>query len=198
MNVLQIFLNNSVVAFWIRMLAELDVAKVLLLLLLKPLKKAIADHDNIHAVIVATAVNNDGASAGITAPNPKAHADLLARTWDLAGISPEQLDYIEAHGTGTHLGDPIEIRGIEEAVKRKTDKRQFIALGSVKGNIGHLLDGTAGLSGIIKTLHVLQKGIVPPTVHLEEPNQHIDFIDSPFLYQHFLGIYMRRKKPQNL
>ncbi|WP_246064818.1 type I polyketide synthase [Melghirimyces algeriensis] len=154
-------------------------------LLLKPLKKAVADHDHIHAVITSTAVNNDGASAGITAPNPKAHADLLAKAWELAGIGPEQLDYIEAHGTGTHLGDPIEIRGIEEAVRRKTDKKQFIALGSVKGNIGHLLDGAAGLSGIVKALHVLKKGVVPPTVHMEEPNQHIDFMDSPIFVPTF-------------
>ncbi|UZN01106.1 polyketide synthase [Lysinibacillus sp. MHQ-1] len=127
-------------------------------LLLKPLDQAIEDNDNIHAVIIASKVNNDGTSAGITAPNPKAHADLLAETWDLAGIKPEQIDYIEAHGTGTHLGDPIEIKGIQEAVERSNNDKQFLPIGSVKGNIGHLLDGAAGLSGVIKALHVIKKG----------------------------------------
>ncbi|KEK12558.1 polyketide synthase [Lysinibacillus sphaericus] len=148
-------------------------------LLLKPLDQAIEDNDNIHAVIIASKVNNDGTSAGITAPNPKAHADLLAETWDLAGIKPEQIDYIEAHGTGTHLGDPIEIKGIQEAVERSNNDKQFLPIGSVKGNIGHLLDGAAGLSGVIKALHVIKKGVVPPTINLVEPNTHIDFVNSP-------------------
>ncbi|WP_077702826.1 condensation domain-containing protein [Virgibacillus dokdonensis] len=148
-------------------------------LLLKPLDKALDDRDHIHAVISASKVNNDGTSAGITAPNPKAHADLLQEAWKLAGITPEQLDYIETHGTGTYLGDPIEIKGIEEVIERYTDRKQFIPIGSVKGNIGHLLDGAAGLSGIIKAIHVMKRGVVPPTVNMLEPNEHIDFVDSP-------------------
>lgn len=148
-------------------------------ILLKPLAKALADRDNIHAVILGSAVNNDGTSAGITAPNPKAHTELMLEAWRRAEIVPDSLSYIEAHGTGTHLGDPIEIRGITDAVRQFTDKRQFIALGSIKGNIGHLLDGVAGLSGLIKVLHVLKRGIVPPTKYLQEPNRHIDFLDSP-------------------
>jgi 3-oxoacyl-(acyl-carrier-protein) synthase/alpha-ketoglutarate-dependent taurine dioxygenase/acyl carrier protein len=148
-------------------------------LLLKPLEKALADHDHIHAVILSSAVNNDGLSAGITAPNPRAHTELLLEAWKRADITPESLSYIEAHGTGTHLGDPIEVRGITDAVRQYTNKRQFIAMGSVKGNIGHLLDGVAGLSGLLKVLHILKHGIVPATKHLQEPNRYIDFLDSP-------------------
>jgi 3-oxoacyl-(acyl-carrier-protein) synthase len=148
-------------------------------LLLKPLTRALEDHDHIHGVILSSAVNNDGTSAGITAPNPRAHTELLLEAWRRAGISPETIAYFEAHGTGTLLGDPIEIRGITDAVRKYTDRRQFIALGSVKGNIGHLLDGVAGLSGLVKALHVLNHGLVPPTKYFDEPNRNIDFLDSP-------------------
>jgi 3-oxoacyl-(acyl-carrier-protein) synthase/acyl carrier protein len=147
--------------------------------LLKPLDKALGDGDRVHAVIRGSAVNNDGAGAALTAPNPIAHTELLVEAWRRAGISPESLCYIEAHGTGTKLGDPIEVKGITDAVRKFTDRRQFIGTGSVKGNIGHLVDGVAGLSGLLKALLVLTKKCVPPTVHLHEPNQHIDFLDSP-------------------
>ncbi|MER5319556.1 beta-ketoacyl synthase N-terminal-like domain-containing protein [Streptosporangium roseum] len=148
-------------------------------LLLKPLDRAVRDGNRVHAVIRGSAVNNDGASASLTAPNPGAHTDLLLEAWRRAEVGPESLSYIEAHGTGTALGDPIEIRGIADAVARHTDRRQFIAIGSVKGNIGHLIDGAAGLSGLVKTMLVLKHGYVPPTVNLREPNRHIDFLDSP-------------------
>ncbi|MGV9774032.1 beta-ketoacyl synthase N-terminal-like domain-containing protein [Streptosporangium sp. NPDC003464] len=148
-------------------------------LLLKPLDRAVRDGDRVHAVIRGSAVNNDGASASLTAPNPGAHTDLLLEAWRRAGVGPESLCYIEAHGTGTALGDPIEIRGIADAVARHNDRRQFIAIGSVKGNIGHLIDGAAGLSGMVKAILVLKNGYVPPTVNLREPNRHIDFLNSP-------------------
>jgi acyl transferase domain-containing protein len=148
-------------------------------LLLKPMRKAVEDGDPVRAVIRASAVNNDGASAALTAPNPKAHTELLLDAWRQAEVSPETLSYIETHGTGTALGDPIEIRGITDAVRRHTNRRQFIAAGSVKGNIGHLVDGVAGLSGLVKAILVLRHGCVPATVNLREPNRHIDFLDSP-------------------
>ncbi|MDK0517987.1 type I polyketide synthase [Streptomyces sp. ML-6] len=147
--------------------------------LLKPLEHAVRDGDRVRAVIRGSAVNNDGASAMMTAPNPKAHTELLLDAWRRAGVSPEALSYLETHGTGTALGDPIEIRGITDAVRRHTGRRQFIAIGSVKGNIGHLVDGVAGLSALVKTMLVLEHGSVPPTVNLQEPNGHIDFLDSP-------------------
>lgn len=147
--------------------------------LLKPLYKATADGDRVRAVIKSTAVNNDGTSAALTAPNSRAHTELLDRAWQRAGISPETLSYIETHGTGTELGDPIEIRGITDAIRRHTARRQFLPVGSVKGNIGHLMDGSAGLSGLLKALLVLEHQIVPPTAGLDVPNEHIDFLDSP-------------------
>lgn len=148
-------------------------------LLLKPLTRALADGDRVRAVIRSTAVNNDGASASLTAPNPSAHTALLQTAWDRAGLSPEDIDYLEAHGTGTKIGDPIELRGIQDAVRASTSRRQFLAVGSVKGNIGHLMDGAAGLSGLVKAMLVLEHGVVPPTVNLVEPNSHFDFLDSP-------------------
>jgi acyl transferase domain-containing protein len=148
-------------------------------LMLKPLERAQRDGDRIRAVIRGSAINNDGASAMLTAPNPRAHTELLVEAWHRAEIGPESLSYIETHGTGTALGDPIEIRGITDAVRRFTGRRQFIAAGSVKGNIGHLVDGMAGLSGLAKAMLVLQHGCVPPTVNLCEPNRHIDFLESP-------------------
>ncbi|HLG64191.1 MAG TPA: condensation domain-containing protein [Ktedonosporobacter sp.] len=163
-------------------------------LLLKPLTKALKDRDHIHAVILSTAVNNDGASASITAPNPRAHTELLLEAWQRAGISPESLSYLEAHGTGTHLGDPIEVRGITDAVRKFTSKRQFLATGSVKGNIGHLLDGAAGLSGLLKIIHVLKRGIVPPTKHLQEPNRQIDLLNSPIFIPTFPWDVQAHKK----
>jgi len=148
-------------------------------LLLKPHAKALADGDRVRAVIRSTAVNNDGASASLTAPNPRAHTELLRSAWERAGVSPEDIDYLEAHGTGTQLGDPIELRGIHDAVRATTEARQFLAVGSVKGNIGHLMDGVAGLSGFVKAMLVLEHGVVPPTVNLSDPNSHFDFLDSP-------------------
>jgi acyl transferase domain-containing protein len=146
---------------------------------LKPLPRALEDRDRIRAVILGSAINSDGTGAALTAPNSAAHTALIERAWRRAGVSPESISYIEAHGTGTALGDPIEVKGITDAVRKYTRRRQFIALGSVKGNIGHLVDGAAGLSGLVKTMQVLEHGCVPPTVNLSEPNEHIDFLDSP-------------------
>jgi len=147
-------------------------------LLLKPLDAALHDRDRVRAVITATGVNNDGTSAMLTAPNPTAQAQLLRDVWRKAGWSPTDLDYIEAHGTGTALGDPIEIKAINDAVRAVSPDVQGIALGTLKGNVGHLLDGAAGLAGLVKTLLVLEHQEVPPTVNLTEPSRHIDFLDS--------------------
>ena len=148
-------------------------------LMLKPLSAARRDGDRVRATIHATAVNNDGRSAMLTAPNPTAQTALLTDAWAKAGWAPSSVDYIEAHGTGTELGDPIEIKAITDAAARHSVPSQTIALGSVKGNIGHLLDGAAGLAGLVKALLVLEHHEVPPTVNLLEPSRHIDFLDSP-------------------
>ncbi|MBH5318588.1 amino acid adenylation domain-containing protein [Paenibacillus sp. GSMTC-2017] len=147
-------------------------------LLLKPLAKAMQDRDHVYAVIKGSAMNQDGSSIGITAPNALAQEDVIIRAWQDAGINPESITYMEAHGTGTSLGDPIEIDGITRAFSRYTDKKQFCAIGSVKSNIGHL-DHAAGIVGLLKGVLSLVNKQLPPTLHYHNPNRKISFIDSP-------------------
>lgn len=146
--------------------------------LLKPLSKAIEDGDNIYAVIKGSMYNQDGASAGLTAPNPAAQEDMIEKAWKNASVDPKTISYIEAHGTGTNLGDPIEITGIERAFAKYTEKKQFCAIGSVKTNLGHL-DHAAGMAGLIKAILSLQNKQLPPTLHFQEPNRKINFEASP-------------------
>lgn len=148
------------------------------ILLLKPLDKALRDRDSIHAVIKGSAVNQDGTSMGITAPNPASQADVLVQAWEDAGIDPETLSYIEVHGTGTKLGDTIEMDGLRGAFRRYTDKTQFCAVSSVKTNIGHLYE-SAGIAGLVKTVMALKHQQLPPTIHFGQPNRRIEFTDSP-------------------
>ena len=147
-------------------------------ILLKPLKKAVEDGDYIHAVIKGSAVNQDGNSIGITAPNPMAQRDIIVSAWRDAGIDPSTIAYIEAHGTGTSLGDPIEVDGIESAFREFTDRRQFCAVGSVKTNIGHL-DNAAGIAGLLKAMLALKNAKIPPSLHFNRPNRKIAFENSP-------------------
>ncbi|MEK5235972.1 SDR family NAD(P)-dependent oxidoreductase [Paenibacillus sp. FSL L8-0470] len=146
--------------------------------LLKPLHQAMADHDHIYAVVKGSAWNQDGSSVGLTAPNPAAQERVILRAWQDAGIDPESISYLEAHGTGTKLGDPIEIRGINNAFRKHTSKMQFCAVGSVKTNIGHL-DHAAGIAGFIKAVLALEHQKIPPMLHFKVPNPNISFIDSP-------------------
>lgn len=147
-------------------------------MLIKPLHKALRDGDHIHAVIKGSAVNQDGHSIGLSAPNSAAQEDCLSRAWDDAGIHPDTLSYLEAHGTGTTLGDPIEIDGIQRAVSRYTNRKQFLSVGSVKSNLGHL-ENAAGLAGLFKCVLALQHREIPPTIHFRRPNRRIPFEDSP-------------------
>ncbi|MGM1047661.1 MAG: amino acid adenylation domain-containing protein [Bacillota bacterium] len=147
-------------------------------LLLKPLSRAQEDGDHIYAVIKGSAMNQDGSSVGITAPNALAQEDVIARAWQDADIDPETVTYMEAHGTGTSLGDPIEIDGLTRAFRRYTDKRQFCAIGSLKTNIGHL-DHAAGIAGLLKAILSLVHKQLPPTLHYRSPNRNIPFVDSP-------------------
>lgn len=146
-------------------------------IVLKPLKKALADGNQIYAVIKGGAINQDGASLGITAPNKKAQIDVICDAWNNAGIDPNTINYIEAHGTGTQLGDTIEIEALTEAFHRYTKKKQFCAVGSVKTNIGHL-DTVSGISGLIKVIMALKNKMIPPILHLHMPNRKIDFVNS--------------------
>nr|WP_269846598.1 SDR family NAD(P)-dependent oxidoreductase [Paenibacillus roseus] len=147
-------------------------------ILLKPLQQAIADRDNIYAVIKGSASNQDGSSAGLTAPNPAAQEEVIIQAWEDAGLNPETVTYIETHGTGTQLGDPIEIQGIQSAFKRYTHKKQFCAVGSSKTNLTHLSEA-AGIAGVIKAVLTLKHKELPPNLYFNRPNRKIDFMNSP-------------------
>ncbi|MEH2262944.1 beta-ketoacyl synthase N-terminal-like domain-containing protein [Nostoc sp.] len=147
---------------------------------LKRLADAIADGDNIYAVIKGSAINNDGSGkVGYTAPSVNGQADVVAEALALAGVEPESISYIETHGSGTVLGDPIEISALTNVFRESTDKKGFCAIGSVKTNIGHL-DAAAGVTSLIKTVLALKQKQIPPSLNFEEPNPEIDFANSPF------------------
>ena len=146
--------------------------------ILKPLADAIRDGDRVHAVIKGSAVNNDGASNGITAPNAEAQEDLLLDAWRDARVEPETISYIEAHGTGTVLGDPIEVSALTRAFRRHTAFRQFCGIGSVKSSIGHLV-GASGIASLFKVIMMLRHRQFVACVNYSEPNQFINFVDSP-------------------
>lgn len=147
-------------------------------IVLKPLSKALKDRDSVYAVIKGSAMNQDGLSIGITAPNAAAQEDVIVNAWKAAGVSPETITYIEAHGTGTKLGDPIEIDGMTRAFRKYTDKKQFCAVGSVKSNIGHL-DNSAGAAGLLKAVLSLKNRQIPESLHFSVPNRKINFEASP-------------------
>ncbi len=146
---------------------------------LKRYEDALADGDNIHALILGSAVNNDGAlKVGYTAPSVDGQAEVILEAVSAAGVPMESISCIEAHGTGTRLGDPIEVQALTKAFRTETERRQFIPLTSVKTNIGHL-DVAAGVAGIIKAILALENRQIPPSLHFEEPNPEIDFAGSP-------------------
>ncbi|MEU0108139.1 beta-ketoacyl synthase N-terminal-like domain-containing protein [Streptomyces sp. NPDC006251] len=150
--------------------------------ILKPLSLALADGDRVLAVVRGSAVNQDGRSNGLTAPHGRAQTEVLRTAWSAAGIAPRELGYIEAHGTGTALGDPIEYEALTEALSTEPAAEGDAAgpcyLGSVKTNIGHL-ESAAGIAGFIKVVLALQHGTVPPHLHLTRLNPHIDAAGSP-------------------
>lgn len=150
--------------------------------LLKPLDKALADHDHIYGVIKSTHINHGGKTNGYTVPNPIQQGELIRHTLDKANINPESISYVEAHGTGTALGDPIEITGLTQAYQSKTDKTGFCALGSVKANIGHL-ESAAGISALSKVLLQLKHDTLVPTLHCQQENPNIDLEATPFVLQ---------------
>lgn len=149
------------------------------IVVLKRLADAIKDEDHIYSVIKGVNVNQDGSSAGITAPNGKAQVDLLTELWKKYDINPQDIDYIEAHGTGTKLGDPIEIKALTQAVSKFTRRKQFCGIGSVKSNIGHLFEA-AGVISVIKTALMIEKQHLVPSINFSRPNRNISFVNSPF------------------
>lgn len=147
--------------------------------LLKPLADAIRDGDSIYAVIDGFATNNDGRTMGVTTPNPEAQRDVIMQALRQARVSPADISYIETHGTGTMIGDPIELRALTEVFREATGERQFCGVGSVKTNIGHLLCA-AGVAGFIKVVLSLHHKQLPPTLNCERPNPRFNFEASPF------------------
>ncbi len=146
---------------------------------LKRLSQAIRDHDFIHGIIKASGINQDGATSGITAPNPESQTALEIDVYERAKINPETITYIEAHGTGTKLGDPIEISALTKAFRHFTDKKNYCAVGSVKANIGHTTMA-AGVAGVIKTLLALKHKQIAPHSNFTQLNEHIQLENSPF------------------
>ncbi|AFY33175.1 type I polyketide synthase [Calothrix sp. PCC 7507] len=147
---------------------------------LKRLEDAIADRDHVYAVIKGSAINNDGdAKIGYTAPSQEGQARVIRAAQMMAEVEPDTITYIEAHGTGTALGDPIEMAALTQAFRAGTNKQGYCAIGSVKTNIGHL-DAAAGIAGLIKTVLALHHKVLPPSLNFETPNPQIDFEHSPF------------------
>lgn len=149
--------------------------------LLKRLSEALGDGDPIHAVIRGAAVNNDGAmKASFTAPSSAGQSAVIEMALDNAGVDARSISYVEAHGTATPLGDPIEIEGLTTAFRRTTAENGFCAIGSLKSNVGHLVIA-AGAAGVIKTALALQEHQLPPSLHASATNPEINFANSPFV-----------------
>ncbi len=146
--------------------------------LIKSLDKAVKDRDSIYALIKGSAMNQNGRSTDITAPDAEAQADVIRLAWQAAGIDPCELSFIEAHGTGTKLGDVVEIEGLTKAFANYTDKKGICPVGSVKSNAGHT-DNVAGLLSLVKAVLAIKNREFPGTVHFKEPNPEIDFGNAP-------------------
>ena len=146
---------------------------------LKRLGDAERDGDLIYGVIEGWGVNQDGKTNGITAPNPESQTRLEQEVYERYGIDPGSIQLIEAHGTATKLGDPVEVEGLKNAFRKYTEKKEYCALGSVKSNIGHCL-AAAGVAGVIKVLLALGHRQLPPTINFEGLNEHIELKESPF------------------
>lgn len=150
--------------------------------LLKPLSHAIADKDQIYGVIKGTAINHGGKTNGYTVPNPKEQAAVIKKAIQRSGINPSTINYIEAHGTGTSLGDPIEIAALTKVIKEYTTDCQYCSIGSVKTNIGHC-ESAAGIAGLTKVLLQLKHKQLVPSLHSRVLNPNIDFSQTPFSVQ---------------
>ncbi|MEM9291571.1 MAG: amino acid adenylation domain-containing protein [Acidobacteriota bacterium] len=150
------------------------------LVVLKRLDEALEDGDDVLAVIRGSAINNDGAGkVGYTAPSVAGQSRAIRAAQELAEVDPATLTYVEAHGTATPLGDPIEIAALTRTFRRSTDEQGFCTIGSLKSNVGHL-DPAAGIAGLIKTVLMLQHGEIPPSLHYRSPNPRIELGSSPF------------------
>jgi iturin family lipopeptide synthetase A len=163
------------------------------MVLLKRLKYAVTDGDHIYAVIKGSAINNDGSrKVGYTAPSIEGQSEVIRMAQRIARVEPESITYVETHGTGTPLGDPVEIEGLKLAFN--TQKKHFCGIGSVKTNFGHL-DIAAGIAGFIKTVLAINHRMIPPSLHFETPNPKIDFENSAFYVNTKLKQWENHKYP---
>jgi len=159
--------------------------------LLKRLSDAIADGNPVYAVIRGSALNNDGANrASFTAPSSEGQAAVIALAHDKAGVDARSITYVEAHGTATPLGDPIEIEGLTRAFRRSTQETGFCRIGSLKSNVGHMVTA-AGAAGVIKTALSLHEKRIPASIHFESPNPTIDFASTPFVVNAHMSAWER-------
>jgi acyl transferase domain-containing protein/aryl carrier-like protein len=166
------------------------------IVVLKRLDDAIKDGDNITAVIRGSAVNNDGSlKVGYTAPSVEGQSEVIREAIAIAGVEAESISYIETHGTGTSLGDPVEIAALSRVFRAETEKKGFCAIGSVKSNIGHL-DTAAGVASLIKAALSIKHKLMPPSLNFEEPNPQIDFAGSPFFVNSRLSEWKCNKYPR--
>lgn len=155
-------------------------------LLLKPLAQARRDRDNIYAVIKGSAISHGGRNSGFSVPNSKAQCDVVTTALKKADVDARSIGYIEAHGTGTELGDPIEISGLNQAFERYDVPQHSCAIGSIKTNIGHL-EAAAGIAGVCKTLLQMRHRTLVPSLHSADLNEFIDFAHSPFVVHQALS-----------
>ncbi|HEY2943078.1 MAG TPA: type I polyketide synthase, partial [Vicinamibacteria bacterium] len=163
---------------------------------LRRLEDARKDGDTVHAIIRGSAVNNDGSlKASFAAPGVVGQTEVVVEALSAADVDPATIGYIEAHGTGTRLGDPAEVSALTKAFRTRTDGKGFCALGTVKTNVGHL-DAAAGVAGLIKVILSLQHGRIPPSLHFETPNPAIDFASSPFYVNTSLQPWPRNDAPR--
>ena len=167
------------------------------IVVVKRLEDALRDGDHIRAVIKGSAINNDGGNKiGYTAPSITGQSEVIREALVGSGVSPETISYIEAHGTATSLGDPIEVSALTQAYRTTgAEKNAFCAIGSVKSNIGHA-DAAAGVAGLIKTVLSLEHKLIPPTLHFESPNPKIDFGHSPFYVNAQLAEWKTENMPR--
>lgn len=166
------------------------------IVVLKRLEEALADGDTIYAVIKGSAMNNDGSlKVSYTAPSVIGQSEVIMAALERAGVSADSISYVEAHGTATELGDPIEVAALTKAFQSHTRRTNYCAIGSVKTNVGHL-DRAAGVSGLIKTALALQHRVIPPSLHFESPNPQIDFVHSPFYVNTTLCDWQTDKLPR--
>ena len=166
------------------------------IVILKRLEDAIEDGDHISAVIRGAAINNDGsAKVGFTAPSVDGQSRVIMMAQALADVPADTISYIEAHGTGTPLGDPIEIAALTQAFRECTDSKGFCAIGSVKSNIGHL-DAAAGIAGLIKTVLAIEHQQIPPSLNFNTPNPKLELADSPFYVNTTLSRWPQGETPR--